>query len=757
MGPAMHPRVAPGRRWRILSRPVAMVGPPTALVVCVAVLAACSAEDEAAPAAQQPPDEHRREFLEIAEQLRAGDNRYFGMRPLEELRARLADDSLDDPHRFFELLRVTEHETNLGLLDRATRHADEAIALIAAPASRAPRDSELRKAWAAAHMQRALAYLRLAEQQNCVKHPSDRSCIFPLEGGGVHADPAAAEQAFDDLQVFLDRNPDDLGARWLLNIVAMTLGRHPDGVDPALRVDPRRHEAVDGLPRFVDAATRLGIAGFELAGGVVADDFDGDGFLDVVTSTSDPSGSLRLYHNDGDGGFSERTAAAGLDSQLGGLNLIGGDYDNDGDVDLLVLRGAWQFNDGRIRNSLLRNDGATFTDVTRHAGLALPARPTQAACWADFDQDGDLDLYVGNEAWAPAGLDFPAQMFRNNGDGTFTDVAGDAGVTNDTYAKGVTAGDYDNDGDMDLYVSNVGPNRMYRNDGNLRFTDVAPRLGLEGPLQRSFAPWFFDYDNDGDLDLFVGAYEALLEDVARDYIGAEQEVPPPALYRNEGDGTFTDVAVLAGLDRPWMPMGANFGDLDNDGFLDLYLGTGNPDLRTLVPNVALRSVGGARFEDVTVSTGLGHLQKGHGIAFADFDHDGDQDIYHQLGGFYPSDAFANALFVNPGGGGGQLVIELRGERTNRLGVGARITLIVDTPHGGREIHRAAGSVSSFGGSPSGRLEIGLGDATRIGELHVWWPDSDTRSIYHDVSPGSWIRVTEGAETVEQRTVGRFTF
>ncbi|NIM60923.1 MAG: hypothetical protein GTN89_09545, partial [Acidobacteria bacterium] len=107
-------------------------------------------------------------------------------------------------------------------------------------------------------------------------------------------------------------------------------------------------------------------------------------------------------------------------------------------------------------------------------------------------------------------------------------------------------------------------------------------------------------------------------DIARDYIGEAHAGPPPALYRNEGDGSFTDVAVAAGLDRPWMPMGANFGDLDNDGYLDLYLGTGNPNLKTLVPNVALRNIAGRRFEDVTVSTGLGHLQKGHGIAFADF-------------------------------------------------------------------------------------------------------------------------------------------
>ena len=723
---------------------------PLVTVVVVALVTGCIGDGQSPPAPTPADLEAEREFIEIAERLRAGNNPYFGSLPLRELQDQLTADDLEDPQRFFLLLRLSELETKQGRIEESLAHADEAVTLVTEPASLSGPDSELRKALAAAHMVRALAHLRAAERDNCIAHHTDRSCIFPLEGTGVYANPVSAEQALSDLNVFLERNPDDLDARWLANIVAMALGRGPKGIDP------RAREAPSGLPRFLDAAPRLGIAGLELAGGVVADDIDGDGFLDLVTSTSDPAGSLRLYRNNGDGSFSDRTESARLDIQLGGLNMIGADYDNDGDVDLLVLRGAWHFAQGQIRNSLLRNDHAVFTDVTHAAGLALPARPTQAACWADFDLDGDLDLYVGNEAWEPLELDFPSQLFRNNGDGTFTDVAVDAGVTNDRYAKGVSAGDYDNDGDMDLYVSNVGANRLYRNDGALRFTDVASELGVEGPQPRSFAPWFFDYDNDGDLDLFVGAYEGLLADVAGDYLGQPYEGPAHALYRNEGNGAFTDVGVEMGLDRPWMPMGANFGEFDNDGFLDVYLGTGNPNLKTLVPNAALRSAAAERFDDVTVSTGLGHLQKGHGIAFADFDHDGDQDIYHQLGGFYPSDTFGNALFVNPGGGGSQVVIELSGVRSNRLGVGARVALVLETPGGPREIHRAPGSVSSFGGSPLGRLAVGVGDATRILELRVIWPGSDNLSVHHDLPVGSWLRVTEGVETVERLERPRFS-
>ena len=172
-----------------------------------------------------------------------------------------------------------------------------------------------------------------------------------------------------------------------------------------------------------------------------------------------------------------------------------------------------------MTNSLLRNNidrgDATFTDVTEAAGLSEPALPTQAAAWGDIDNDGDLDLYIGNESRSEDPTSphaYPAQLFRNNGNGTFTDVALSAGVANFRYTKGAALGDFDNDGDLDLYVSNVGPNRLYRNEGDGTFVDVAAELGVEEPAGRSFAAWFFDYDNDGWLDLFVSAYDASIAD-----------------------------------------------------------------------------------------------------------------------------------------------------------------------------------------------------------------------------------------------------
>jgi hypothetical protein len=358
---------------------------------------------------------------------------------------------------------------------------------------------------------------------------------------------------------------------------------------------------------------------------------------------------------------------------------------------------------------------------------------------------------VANESsadWENQGGDFPSQLFRNNGDGTFTDIAGDAGVTNDRYGKGVAAGDYDNDGDLDIYVSNIGVNRLYRNDGNLKFADVAESAGVTEPARRSFATWFFDYNNDGWLDLFVAAFEAFVADVAADMLDLPNQGKKPRLYRNNGDGTYSDVTAELDLDHVYLPMGANFGDLDNDGFLDIYLGTGEPDFRAIVPNAMLRNDRGRRYQNVTTTGGFGHLQKGHGIAFGDIDNDGDQDIYHQLGGHYPGDKFYNVLFSNPGHANRYLVVKLVGTRSNRDAVGARIKVVVVDGGQAREIHRAVGSVSSFGGSPI-RQEIGLANATAVRRVEVHWPASGSRSVVRRVPLDSLIQITERQDDFEK--------
>jgi hypothetical protein len=265
--------------------------------------------------------------------------------------------------------------------------------------------------------------------------------------------------------------------------------------------------------------------------------------------------------------------------------------------------------------------------------------------------------------------------------------------------------------------------------------------------ERSFPTWFFDYDNDGRLDLFVAAYRAPISELFKAARGEPRQALLPALYRNTGGATFQNVTASVGLDNPYMPMGAGFGDIDNDGWLDIYLGTGDPNFESLMPNVLLRNDAGVRFQDVTVAAGVGHLQKGHGVSFADIDNDGDQDIFHELGGMYPGDRFYNALFLNPANDGPKphnhfITVKLVGTRSNRSAVGARLKIVAETPIGPREIHRAVGITSSFGWTPL-RQEIGLGAATAINRIEIDWHTSGQRQIVDAPPMDRFITITEG--------------
>jgi hypothetical protein len=710
-------------------------------IACLALavgstVASCS---DAGRAETSQPRTCKAEFLAIADELSSGTDHIYGRAGLEKARGAVAALGADPRAGLKAHADYSHALLQHGEVDAALVEVDEAIRL----AETVP---ELEGMTAPLWRFRGLAYLRKAEIENCVNRHNAQCCIFPLREGGLHSDREPATEARRSYEKALSMHPDDLGLMWLLNVTAMALGEYPESVPKQWLIPPSSFESAADIGRFPDVARDVGLNIFGLAGGSITEDFDGDGYYDLVTSTSDPRGGM-TFHRGGPGmTFEDATAASGLDDQLGGLNCISADYDGDGDYDIYVLRGAWLFDDGCIRKSLLRNDGkAHFVDVTFEAGVAAPAYPTQAACWGDFDNDGDLDLYQVDESRVEIGPpvgDFPSQFYRNDGNGKFTEIAEQAGVTNDRYGKGVAAGDYDNDGDLDIYVSNIGKNRLYRNDGNDTFVDVAEELHVTEPEGRSFACWFFDYDNDGWLDLWVGGFNSTIDDIAADHLGMPNAGVLPCLYHNLG-GHFEEVAVSMGLGHPFLPMGANFGDFDNDGFLDIYLGTGDPAYETLTPNVAFRNDAGRRFQDITTSAGLGHLQKGHGIAFADLDEDGDEDVFHQLGGFYPGDRYSSALFENPGHGNHYLHVKLVGTRSNRSAVGARVRVVVVEAGAEREIHRAVGCVSSFGGSPM-RQEIGLGKAERILSLRVVWPTTGEVQEFTDVPLDSRIEVVEGA-------------
>jgi hypothetical protein len=606
-------------------------------------------------------------------------------------------------------------------------------------------------------IQRATTHLRIAEEQNCHQGNTPDSCLLPIRGEGVHRKREGATRAAEVLNAVLDRDPGNLEARWLLNVAYMTLGDYPGRVPRSRLIPPSVFASDHPLPRFENVARRVGVDVYALSGGAVLDDYDGDGRLDLVLSAIGFDDPVRFFHNRGDGTFEERTAQAGLPGITGGLNMVQADYDNDGRVDILVLRGAWMKTEGRFPLSLLRNEGAgRFADVTKAAGL-LRFEPTQTAAWLDYDGDGWLDLFVGNESTPGARGQppdpRPCQLFHSNRDGTFTEVARAAGVAIVGFVKGVVSGDYDNDGRPDLYVSVQGEdNILLHNDGpgpggTWRFTDVARQAGVTEP-KNSFGVFFFDYDNDGWPDLWVAGFDPEVDggDVAADYLGLPTPAARGRLYRNKGDGTFEDVTKAAGVDTVAPAMGLNFGDLDNDGYLDFYLGTGTPNLATLVPNRMFRNAQGRTFQDVTTAGGFGHLQKGHAVAFGDADEDGDQDVFEQMGGAFLADKAYSAFYENPGNDNRWLTLTLEGVRANRSAVGARIKVTVETKDGTRVLHRTVGSGGSFGASPL-RQEIGLGDATAISSVEIVWPAPGTTQALAGLQLDHRYHVREGQQAV----------
>jgi hypothetical protein len=598
------------------------------------------------------------------------------------------------------------------------------------------------KAEEAARLQGAigLAALRLGEQENCLLNHGATSCLFPIERSGVHKAESGARRAIEAFTKRLTADPRNLLTSWLLNIAFMAVGEYPAKVPRRWLIDPKVFDSDYDIKRFRDVAMQAGVDTVGLAGGSVMEDFDGDGFLDLMASSWGLRDQLRFFRSNGKGQFEDRTERAGLIGELGGINLTHADYNNDGWPDVYVMRGGWLREAGPHPDSLLRNNGdGTFEDVTEAAGM-LSLHPTHTAAWGDFNNDGFVDLFVGNEDWGSG--THPVHLFQNNRDGTFTDRARALGFGVLGVVKGVAWGDYNNDGLLDLYVSRFGDtNILYRND-RTRFTDVTKEAGVGLPI-KSFPTWFFDYDNDGWLDLFVGGFdEASADAVAALYLGTSRPEGTPRLYRNNGNGTFRDVSAETRVDRVLLAMGANFGDLDNDGFPDFYVGTGAPDLTTLVPNRMFRNADGKRFQDVTTSGGFGHLQKGHGIAFGDLDNDGDQDVFEVIGGWFSGDTYQNVLYENPGHGNHWITIGFEGARSNRMGIGARLKIRVATPRGARTIQATVSSGGSYGSS-SLQQEIGLGNATAIETIEVTWPVSGTTQVFQGVAMDQFIRIREG--------------
>ena len=597
---------------------------------------------------------------------------------------------------------------------------------------------------------KGLVYLRFGEVQNCIGMHNSESCIWPLSKEAQSSELEGPNGAIEAYTTCLKYDPNNLSAMWLLNIAYMQTGGYPDKVPAQWVVPVSAIKSEYDVPKFKNMAIDLGVDNPNMCGGVILDDFNKDGLIDIFTCGWGLKERSFLLLNKGDGTFDDISTKAGIDNYPGGLMIQQTDYNNDGNLDVWISRGAWYSQYGILPSSMLRNNGdSTFTDVTYEIGL-WSCHPSQASTWADFNNDGWLDLYVGNEASRKGDKVNDCELFVND-HGKFKNIAKEAGADINSFVKGVTSGDYDNDGDPDIYVSANGFNNyLLRNDTKkgskkLKFTDVTEEAGVTGPVQ-SFPCWFFDYNNDGWLDIMNFSYSAGMadDDIPAEYFGKPTQGNKTALYLNNKNGTFTDVAKQTGLEkRTFLVMGSSYGDFDMDGYIDFYVGTGKPDMRSLTPNRMFRNDGGNYWQDVSTAAGVGVLQKGHEIGFADLNNDGYPEIFAQMGGAYEASGFYDCLFANPATFGNNWIsIDLVGTKSNKIARGARVKVTVTENGKDRDIYEWVTSGSSFGAN-SLRQEIGLGKATAIKQVEISWPTTGEKQVFTDMQMNQHYKVTEG--------------
>lgn len=483
-------------------------------------------------------------------------------------------------------------------------------------------------------------------------------------------------------------------------------------------------------------------------------DYDNDGNSDLYIvngaplpgfETASPPTNI-LYQNNGDGTFTDVTTTAGVGDTGYGMGCVAADYDNDGDSDLYVTNFG--------ENLLYRNNGdGTFTDATTHAGVENGQRWSSSCAFVDYNHDGNLDLYVVNyldydivkdrDWYDSRGRRIYSNpqvyegvsdtLYRNNGDGTFTDVTRQAGVYNNAgKGLGVTCGDYDNDGRIDIYVANdTTPNFLYRNVGDGRFVDIGPFAGAayneHGVAEGGMGVDFGDYNNDGTLDIFVTNFSNETN----------------TLYHNTGGGAlidFTNIAGLAEASFLKLAFGTKFFDANNDGALDLFVANGHlyptesDALEYAQTDQLFLNTGEETFVDASEQSGeyFSIKQVGRGAAFGDYDNDGDTDIFvvnlNQEG----------ILLRNEGGNKHNwLMIKTVGTKSNRDGIGARVEVVTPSHSQMKEVQAG----SSYLSGHDLRLLFGLGTETKAETVKIIWSSGAEQTLV-DVKANQLLIITE---------------
>jgi enediyne biosynthesis protein E4 len=547
-----------------------------------------------------------------------------------------------------------------------------------------------------------------------------------------------------------------------------------------------KNGADDFQVSFVEVAARAGLTEPTVYGGVDKKryiietngcgvaflDYDNDGWMDVLLLNGTRLGgfakgqepTLKLYHNNRNGTFSDATAGSGLARTGWASAVTVGDYDNDGNDDLFITYYG--------QNVLYHNDGrGKFTDVTTKAGLATKGTRWGSGCaFVDYDRDGRLDLFVSNYLifdpesvpepgkgpncmWkgvpvncGPKGLPTDTNLlYHNNGDGTFTDVSQVSGIARvqNRYAMTAIVTDYDNDGWPDLYVAcDSTASILYRNNGDGTFKDVAIETGAayneNGEPQAGMGVAVGDYDGDGWLDIFKTHFADDL----------------PAMYKNTGRGFFEDASRAAGFEHTrYIQWGTGLVDLNNDGWPDVFTVTGNvyPEVEQVFkeyphrsPRLIYRNLGNGRFKEVTAECGPGarELHSSRGCAFGDFDNDGDVDVLIMNMNEPPS-LLRNDYNTATRGANNWLTLRLVGTKSNRSAIGARARLKA----GGRQQTQELTSQSSYYSHNDPRLHFGLGASPRAEQVEIRWPNGQTETV-KDIAANQIVTIKEGLGIVK---------
>ena len=531
------------------------------------------------------------------------------------------------------------------------------------------------------------------------------------------------------LKEIIDIYPDKLEPRWQLRTLWRITGRELADMSEEYRFPNKgdKENAQIGI-EFEEIGSDLQVDKMDGGRSSAWADFDGDADLDLV-ALGHPD--LAYYRNEGIR-FVESSLKIGLNLPEGGIGAHVADYDNDGDADLYITRDGW-FGGGA--NVLFNNKSGQFSDVTDYAGVGDLGSGFCAA-WADYNKDGWLDIYIANGTGATG--DSTNVLYKGSSEGRFIDVAFSAGVDHRGQSLSTAWGDFNADSNTDLYVCNfTEPNVLYRNNGDGSFEDISAFAGVEASNIDGFITFPLDFDNDGALDIFVGnwsTFEEVLED--RSLNGQAGSRERPVLFKNKGNGTFIDVTEIAGIARAEGTMSGAAADVDNDGWIDLYLGNGGPEMDRRDPDVLYRNMADGTFSDITDFVGLGHIGKSHGVTFADYDRDGDLDLYVPSGGALSGDFWHNALYRNQGVHGGFFVLRLEGRQSNRDGIGARVQLECDSNVQTRFVE----SGNSFGNSNSLELEFGLGDCENIAHVDIQWPSGQVDRFWEPPVNSWWVAV-----------------